>query len=103
MSTPPPPARSVPHTQVHTYLRRALEHIQDGVVIALMLLLVGVSGQALWHLALMAFRDAIATREVLSQVVLVLILTELYRLLIYYLREHRISVALAVEVAIVSV
>ncbi|HEV3445842.1 MAG TPA: phosphate-starvation-inducible PsiE family protein, partial [Gemmataceae bacterium] len=30
------------------------------------------------------------------------ILTELYRLLIFYLREHRISVALTVEVALVS-
>ena len=32
----------------------------------------------------------------------VLILAELYRILIYYLREHRGAVALMVEVAIVS-
>ena len=38
----------------------------------------------------------------LSEVLFVLILTEVYRLLIFYLREHRISVALTVEVALVS-
>ena len=39
----------------------------------------------------------------LSEIVFVLILMELYRLMIYYLREHRISVALTVEVALVSI
>ena len=39
----------------------------------------------------------------LSDIVFVLILMELYRLMIYYLREHRISVALTVEVALVSI
>jgi uncharacterized membrane protein (DUF373 family) len=43
-----------------------------------------------------------ARTAVLSQVIFVLILMELYRLLIFYIREHRISVALAVEVALVS-
>ena len=40
--------------------------------------------------------------RLLSEVVFVLILTEVYRLLIFYLREHRISVALTIEVALVS-
>jgi uncharacterized membrane protein (DUF373 family) len=38
----------------------------------------------------------------LSEVLFVLILMELYRLLILYLREHRISVALTAEVALVT-
>ena len=41
--------------------------------------------------------------ELLSDIIFVLILMELYRLMIYYLREHRISVALTVEVALVSI
>jgi uncharacterized membrane protein (DUF373 family) len=50
----------------------------------------------------MAVAAATATPQLLSEIVYVLILTELYRLLIFYLREHRISVALTVEVALVS-
>jgi uncharacterized membrane protein (DUF373 family) len=93
---------AVPHTQVHFLLRRILENLQDVVVTLLMVLLLVLSFQALWRLARMAMNDAAATNERLSEVLFVLILTELYRLLIFYLREHRISVALAVEVALVS-
>jgi uncharacterized membrane protein (DUF373 family) len=38
----------------------------------------------------------------LSEILFVLILTEVYRLLIHYLSDHRISVALTIEVALVS-
>ena len=92
----------VPHTQIHTAVRRALENLQDGVVLLLMVLLLMLSLQALWRLGHMALIDAAPAPELLSEVIYVLILTELYRLLIFYLREHRISVALAVEVALVS-
>ena len=51
----------------------------------------------------MAISGAVATAELLSEIVFVLILMEVYRLMIYYLREHRISVALMVEVALVSI
>ncbi len=100
----PPPGVPcpVPHTQVHSQLRRSLELAQDVIVALLMLLLLVMSLQALWRLARMAFAEAAPAGEMLSEIVFVLILTELYRLLIYYLRQHRISVALMVEVALVS-
>src|SRR3954451_3300467 len=88
---------AVPHTQVHGLLRRALEHAQDAVVVLLMLVLLGLSAQALWQLGRLALSARSAPAEILSEIIYVLILTELYRLLIFYLREHRISVALAVE------
>ena len=91
-----------PHTQVHALVRRTLENVQDVVVFLLMVMLLALSLQALWRLARMAFLESAATTELLSEVIYLLILTEVYRLLIFYLREHRISVALAVEVAIVS-
>ncbi|MGE0520557.1 MAG: phosphate-starvation-inducible PsiE family protein [Candidatus Binatia bacterium] len=97
------PARSpVPHTQVHDLVRRVLEHLQDIVIALLMLLLLGLSLQALKRLAVMAFIDQAAPSALLSEIVVVLILAEVYRLLIFYLREHRISVALTIEVALVS-
>ena len=93
---------AVPHTQIHGLLRRALENVQDVVVVLLLIALVGLSLQALWQLGRMALSQASAPAAILSEIIYVLILTELYRLLIFYLREHRISVALAVEVALVS-
>lgn len=92
----------IPHTQVHALVRRTLEHSQDVIASLLILLLFVLSLQALWRLARMAFDRAVAPAQLLSEVMFVLILTEVYRLLIFYLREHQISVTLAVEVALVS-
>lgn len=93
----------VPHTQVHQYLRRTLETTQDVIVILLMVLLIVITLQALWRLAEMAFHQDAPTPQLLSQVVFALILVELYRTLIFYLREHRVSVALMVEITVVSI
>ena len=93
----------VPHTQVHTLLRRTLEILQDVIATLLIGLLFVLSLQAQWRLARMAIFGAVPITELLSEIVLVLILMEVYRLMIYYLREHRISVALMVEVALVSI
>lgn len=103
VSPPAAPCRPVPHTQVHTLLRRALENVQDVVVILVMVALLALSLQAMWRLGRTAVVEVAPVSHVLSDVIFLLILTELYRLLIYYLREHRISVALAVEVTLVSV
>ena len=92
----------IPHTQVHHFLRRTLETAQDGIVVILLVMLLAVTVQALWKLAQMIFESTTSYSTVLSQVVFVLILAELYRTLIFYLREHRVSVTLIVEVAIVS-
>ena len=93
---------NVPHTQVHHVLRRILEMAQDAVVVVLLVLLLAVTAQALWKLGHMILDRHTPYPTVLSHIVFVLILAELYRTLIFYLREHRISVTLIVEVAIVS-
>ena len=92
----------VPHTQVHTLLRRTLEILQDVIATLLIALLFVLSLQAQWRLARMAISGAAAMTELLSEIVFILILMEVYRLMIYYLREHRVSVTLMVEVALVS-
>src|SRR5690242_16732981 len=93
----------VPYTQIHALVRRTLEILQDVVATLVMALLLVLSLQALWRLAWAAFAGVAAVSELLSEIVFVLILMEVYRLMIYYLREHRISVALMVEVALVSI
>jgi uncharacterized membrane protein (DUF373 family) len=96
------PTDPVPHTQVHIIARRALEHLQDVLAFLLMVLLLALGIQTLWRLARMALIEGAPTNHVLSEIIFVLILMELYRLLIYYLREHRVSVVLTVEVALIS-
>ena len=92
----------VPHTQVHHLLRRTLEVGQDAIVVVLLVMLLAVMVQALWNLGLMIAQPGTTYPTLVSQIVFVLILAELYRTLVFYLREHRVSVALIVEVAIVS-
>ena len=76
----------VPHTQVHSLVRRTLENLQDVIATLLMVLLLVLSLQALWRLARMAVVEAVATTQLLSEIIFVLIL----------------SVDLTVEVALVS-
>jgi uncharacterized membrane protein (DUF373 family) len=91
----------IPHTHVHRFARRTLENAQDVVATLLMAILLLLSLQSLVRIARLAFAGSV-TSQILSEIMYVLILMEVYRLLIFYLREHRISVTLAVEVALVS-
>ena len=92
----------VPHTHLHSVVRRTLETLQDVIVFLVLLLLLILSLQSIWRLGRMALLEDASTSQLLSEIVLVLILAELYRLLIFYLSDHRISVALTIEVALVS-
>ncbi len=91
-----------PHTDIHDFFRRAFELAQDVIVASLCIILLGVMAFSLWTLTRIAFVEMRPPAEVLSQVALLLILVELFRSLIYYLREHTVSVTLMLEVAIVS-
>ena len=92
----------VKHTDIHDLLGRTFEIAQDGIVASLAVILLGVMAYGLWTLGRMAFIEFRSPGEVLSQIALLLILVELFRTLIFYLREHRVSVTLMLEVAIVS-
>ncbi|HVZ22207.1 MAG TPA: phosphate-starvation-inducible PsiE family protein [Vicinamibacterales bacterium] len=91
-----------PHTQVHHLLRRVLENAQDVVIIGLMVVLLGIAISAVMTLFRTAVLRTASPSVVLSQILYILILTELYRTLIFYLREHRVSVALVMETTIVT-
>ncbi|HWT05461.1 MAG TPA: phosphate-starvation-inducible PsiE family protein, partial [Xanthomonadales bacterium] len=62
-----------------------------------------VMAQGLWTLARLAIVEGREPRVVLPQIVLLFIFVELFRTLLFYLREHRVSVGLMIEVAIVSI
>jgi uncharacterized membrane protein (DUF373 family) len=90
------------HTDVHRALARYFEWAQDAVAAALCAVLLVVMAQSLFTLAVLAFVQGREPRVVLPQIVLVLILVELFRTMLFYLREHRVAVGLMIEVAIVS-
>lgn len=99
--SPKQPARS--HTQVHRALQRYFEWAQDVIAAALAVVLLVVMVQGLWVLAVVAVFEGRDARIVLPQIILVFILVELFRTLLFYLREHRVSVGLMLEVSIVGV
>ncbi len=81
---------------------RLLETVQDFIVICLCI--------GLFSFMLLQLQDMVMSllppfdfQPVTSDILSILILVELFRLLIIYLQEHRVSIGVAVEVSIVSV
>lgn len=81
---------------------RILETVQDLIIISLCL--------GLFSFMLLQLREMFLSllpplnfQHVTSDILFLLILVELFRLLIIYLQEHRVSIGVAVEVSIVSV
>jgi uncharacterized membrane protein (DUF373 family) len=82
-------------------LRKYLEFVQDVIVLGLCAALFVAMMTKLFHLgrSLLGGTDFSA---VVADILFILVLIELFRLLIIYLEEHRISVATMVEVGIVA-
>jgi uncharacterized membrane protein (DUF373 family) len=82
-------------------LRKYLEFVQDIIVLCLCASLFFAMAIKLFHLgrALVAGTDFSA---VISDILFILVLIELFRLLVIYLELHRISVSTMVEVGIVA-
>ena len=81
--------------------RKYLEWVQDMIVLALGAALFVAMLTKLGHLARLLWLGT-DFQEVMANILFVLVLIELFRLLIIYLDEHRISVSTMVEVGIVS-
>jgi uncharacterized membrane protein (DUF373 family) len=79
-----------------------LEAVQDFIIISLCLGLFGVMVLQLRAMFL-SLLPPLNFPAVTADILFILILVELFRLLIIYLQEQRVSVAVAIEVAIVSV
>jgi uncharacterized membrane protein (DUF373 family) len=83
---------------------RALESVQDLIVISLCIGLFGVMVLQLKDMFLSLLSPSNFNFHIITaDILFVLILVELFRLLIIYLQEHRVSIGVAVEVSIVSV
>ncbi|MGA1411706.1 MAG: phosphate-starvation-inducible PsiE family protein [Prochlorotrichaceae cyanobacterium] len=85
-----------------SYVVRLLETIQDLIVIGLCVGLFSFMVLQLREM-LLSLLPPLQFQTVTSDILFLLILVELFRLLIIYLQEHRVSIGVAVEVSIVSV
>ncbi|MGB3510161.1 MAG: phosphate-starvation-inducible PsiE family protein [Microcoleaceae cyanobacterium] len=81
---------------------RLLETVQDFIIISLCIGLFSFMILQLREMALSLIHP-VDFEPVTSDILFLLILVELFRLLIIYLQEHRVSIGVAVEVSIVSV
>jgi uncharacterized membrane protein (DUF373 family) len=81
---------------------RILESVQDVIVISLCMSLFCLMVVQLFE-TVMSLLPPLDFPSVTSDILFLLILVELFRLLIIYLQEHRVSIGVAVEVSIVSV
>jgi len=87
---------------IHDIFRRLLENIQDIIVIVICVLLFALMTRILYGL-FESFSGQLNFQYIASELIYILVLVEIYRLLIIYLREHRIAVDIMIEVGIVSV
>lgn len=81
---------------------RLLETVQDFIIICLCIGLFSFMVLQLREMVL-SLLPPLEFQPVTSDILFLLILVELFRLLIIYLQEHRVSIGVAVEVSIVSV
>lgn len=89
------------YTKVHDIFRKVLEYIQDGIIIGICMLLFILMINVTIRLFTTIFQP-IDFKIIASEIIFVLVLIEIYRLLVIYLREHRIAIDIMVEVGIVS-
>ena len=89
------------YTKVHEIFRTLLENIQDVIIIGICIVLFLLMIKAIIGL-LFALIQPFDFRIIAAELIYVLVLIEIYRLLIIYLREHRIAVDIMIEVGIVS-
>jgi uncharacterized membrane protein (DUF373 family) len=85
----------------HAAVRKYLDLIQDVIVLGLCAMLFVAMGIKLVHLG-QRMLTGTDFSLVIGDILFLLVLLELFRLLLIYLEEHRVSVPTMVEVGIVS-
>ena len=94
-----------PHAVHGRAWRRLLGWLELTQDVALLGLVLGLYVLMAWQLTAMwrHLRQAIDVRAVLTDILYVLILVELFRVVMHYLRERHVAVRTMVEIAIISV
>ncbi len=98
------PQRGLPvtGTDVHRLSNLFLERTQDLLVLGLGLALFALMFRTLPGLSAEVIAPTVNYHAIIAEVLFILVMVELVRLLILYLREHRVAVDFMVELGIVS-
>ena len=92
----------IPHTHIHRLTRHFLEPAQDLLVLGIGLALFGLMGRTVVWLLRDIFKPTLEFRQIIAEVLFILVMVEVVRLLIIYLQEHRVAVDFMVELGIVA-
>lgn len=97
-----PDYRGPEHTDVHDRGSHLMELLQDVVVVLLSMTLLGMALVFLYRVwtEIVAFGDL---QQGLSDIIYVVITIELYRLLVHYLKYHRVALNILVEVGVSAI
>ncbi|WP_456473703.1 phosphate-starvation-inducible PsiE family protein [Candidatus Pyrohabitans sp.] len=90
------------YRRVHDIFRKTLETIQDLIIIGLSIIVFYVSLKVLMNIV-SEVSQAFEFQRVVSEILYIMILVETYRMLIVYLKEHRVAVSFMAEIALVAV
>jgi len=94
---------NTPHTQVHRLTRHFVEPAQDLLVLGIGLTLFGLMARTLGWLMVQIFKNAsLDFRQIIAEVLFMLVMVEVVRLVIIYLGQHRVAVDFMVELGIVA-
>ena len=84
-------------------LGSSLELLEDIVIFILTILLFILSIFALYDIALALFKEKIKFYDLIPKFLYIFILTELFRLMIVYLKERRIDTSLIVKTTLIAI
>ena len=96
------PEHEAPYTGVHRLVRRLIEPVQDTLVAVLALAILGLMTRGILTLVGHVVSPEFNVRNVLAEALFVLLMVELQRLVIIYLRDHHVSVDVMIEATIVA-
>jgi uncharacterized membrane protein (DUF373 family) len=99
---PAEPEQGTAYTGVHRLVRRFLEPVQDALVAVLAVVFFVLMVRGLVTLARHAVSPDFSVSLVVAEALFVLVMVELQRLVIIYLRDHHVSVDVMVEATIVT-
>ncbi len=91
-----------PH-KVHSKLGSSLEFLEDIIIFVLTILLFILSIFALYDIAVSLFKENIKFYDLIPKFLYIFILTELFRLMIVYLKERRIDTSLIVKTTLIAI
>ncbi len=93
--------KGISYRKVHNIFRKTFETIQDLIIILLAVIIFLLALKVILRITFELSRE-IEFRAVISEILYVMIFAEIYRMIIVYLKEHRVAISFMAEIALVA-